>query len=139
MGQTKVVLDTNVLISALGWKGHPREIFIQCLNKELDLIISPGQIEELLRVMEYPKFKFTKEQRETFISIILEIATIVETANQVNFIKEDPDDNLILETAIVGNVSYIISGDAHLLNLKTFVGIKIVTPNQFLETNLSSK
>ena len=52
----KVVLDTNIFISALGWKGKPRQIFQKCINDELELVTSPQQISELVRVMGYPKF-----------------------------------------------------------------------------------
>ena len=132
MGKTKVLLDTNILISALGWSGKPKVIFEKCLHGELELVTSPNQIEELKRVMNYQKFNFTEEQKATFISIILEMATIVEITDKIKVIVDDPDDNAILETAIVGNVQYLISGDPHLLKLKEFAKVKIVTASEFL-------
>jgi len=132
MGKTKVFLDTNILISALGWSGKPKVIFERCLHGELELVTSPNQIEELRKVMDYPKFNFTEEQKATFISIILEIATMVEITGIAKVIAEDPDDNAILETAIVGNVDYLISGDPHLLKLKEFAKVRIVTASEFL-------
>ncbi|MBS3123224.1 putative toxin-antitoxin system toxin component, PIN family [Candidatus Woesearchaeota archaeon] len=132
MGKTKVFLDTNILISALGWKGKPKVIFEKCLHGELVLVTSPNQIEELRRVMDYPKFNFTEEQKARFISIILEIATMVEITGKVKVIVDDPDDNAILETAVVGNVQYLVSGDPHLLKLKEFAKVKILTASEFL-------
>ena len=132
MGKTKVLLDTNILISALGWSGKPKVIFKKCLHGELELVTSPDQIEELKRVMDYPKFNFSEEQKATFISIILEMATMVEITGKVNVVVDDPDDNAILETAIVGNAQYLISGDPHLLKLKEFAKVKIVTASEFL-------
>jgi len=132
MGKTKVLLDTNILISALGWSGKPKVIFEKCLHGELELVTSPNQIDELKRVMDYPKFNFSEEQKATFISIILEIATMVEITGKVNVVVDDPDDNAILETAIVGNVQYLVSGDPHLLKLKEFAKVKIVTASEFL-------
>ena len=132
MGKTKVLLDTNILISALGWSGKPKVIFEKCLHGELVLVTSPNQIEELRRVMDYPKFNFTEEQKARFISIILEIATMVEITGKVKVIVDDPDDNAILETAIVGNANYLISGDPHLLKLKEFARVKIITASEFL-------
>src|SRR3989338_3594614 len=132
MGKTKVLLDTNILISALGWSGKPKVIFEKCLHEELELVTSSDQIDELKKAMDYPKFSFTQEQKATFIFIILEIATMVEITGKVNVIVDDPDDNAILETAIVGNVQYLISGDPHLLKLKEFAKIKIVTASEFL-------
>tara|TARA_Y100000310_G_C20430485_1_gene691227 strand:- start:47 stop:487 length:441 start_codon:yes stop_codon:yes gene_type:complete len=129
----KVVLDTNILISALGWKGKPREVFQKCINGELDLVISKEQIKELKRVMDYPKFTFSEEQKETFLSIILEFATLVKISSKLKIIKDDPDDDAILETGLVGDVDYIISGDPHLLKLNEFNNIKIVKVSEFLE------
>lgn len=132
MGKTKVFLDTNILISALGWKGKPRVIFEKCLHGELELVTSPNQIEELKRVMDYPKFNFTEEQKARFISIILGIAVMVEIPGKVKVVEEDPDDDVMVETAIVGNADYLISGDPHLLKLKEFAKVKIVTASEFL-------
>ncbi len=132
MGKTKVFLDTNILISALGWKGKPRVIFEKCLHRELELVTSPNQIEELKRVMDYPKFNFTEEQKARFLSVILEIAVMVEIPGKVKVVEEDPDDNAMLETAIVGKVDYLISGDPHLLKLNEFANVKIVTASEFL-------
>ncbi len=132
MGKTKVFLDTNILISALGWKGKPRVIFEKCLHGELELVTSLNQIQELKRVLDYPKFNFAEEQKVTFISIILEIARMVEIPGEVKVIVDDPDDDAMLETAIVGNVDYLISSDPHLLKLKEFAKVKIVTASEFL-------
>lgn len=132
MGQTKVFLDTNILISALGWNGKPRVIFEKCLHSELELVTSPNQIDELKRVMDYPKFNFTEEQKAKFISVILEIAVMVGIPGEVKVIVDDPDDDAMLETAVVGNVDYLISGDPHLLKLKEFAKVKIVTASEFL-------
>ena len=132
MGKTNVFLDTNILISALGWKGKPSVIFEKCLHGELELVTSPSQIEELKKVIDYPKFNFTEEQKARFISIILEIAVMVEIPGKVKVVEEDPDDNAMLETAIVGNVDYLISGDPHLLKLREYAKVKIVTASKFL-------
>lgn len=132
MGKTKVFLDSNILISALGWKGKPRVIFEKCLHGELALVTSPQQMAELQRVMDYPKFGFSEEQKSRFISIILEIAIIVEIPGKLKVVAEDPDDDAILETAIVGGAGYLISGDPHVLKLKEFAKVKIVTASEFL-------
>ena len=132
MGKTKVLLDSNIFISALGWKGKPRVIFEKCLHGELELVTSANQLDELMRVMDYPKFKFTEEQKQTMLGIITAIATVVEISNELKVIVDDPDDDVILETAVVGNVDYIVSGDPHLLKLMEFGRIKIVTANDFL-------
>jgi len=83
--------------------------------------------------MNYPKFTFTREQKKIFITLILEIAKLTEITGKIKVIEEDEDDNIIIETAEVGNADFIISGDEHLLKLKEYNKIKIVTASNFLE------
>ena len=135
MGKKKVVLDTNILISALGWKGKPRLIFEKVLNGELELILSDKQLEEIINVLNYPKFNFNDDQKSKFINILLEVSTLIKLNKIVDIIKEDPDDNIILTSAISGNADFIISGDEHLLNLKKFKNIKILSANNFISLN----
>lgn len=133
MGKKKIVLDTNILISSLGWKGNLRTIFNKVIDGEFELILSFEQLRELLRVLDYPKFKFTDKQKDRFLSILLEISTLVETKSKVDIVEEDPDDNIILEPANEMKIDYIISGDQHLLKLKKFKDTKIVTAKKFLD------
>lgn len=133
MGTTKATLDTNILVSALGWEGNPKLVFSKIVDNEVELIISYEQFSELSRVLNYSKFQFTEEQKSRFKSLIVEIAKFVESTEKLDVIKTDPDDNMIIETAIAGNADYIITGDPDLLNLKEFRGIKIITARAFLE------
>ena len=82
MGKKKVVLDTNILISTLGWKGKPREIFNRIIKGEFELMISTEQIEELSEAMNYPKLGFTEEQKLRFLTLVLEIANLIELLKQ---------------------------------------------------------
>ncbi len=132
MGQKKIVLDTNILISACGWEGKPKELFKKILNHEYELIISIEQIDELKRVLDYPRFDFTEDQKSKFLVILTLISTIIPLNQSINIIKEDPDDNIILETAIESEAEFLISGDPHLLNLKEYKTIKIMTVSDFL-------
>ena len=133
MGKKKIVLDTNILISALGWEGSSRIILSKVIDKEFELVISFKQLSELLRVMSYPKFKFTDGQKDGFLLILLKIATLTQTKTKVDVIKEDPDDNIILEPADEMKIDFIISGDEHLLMLKEFKKARIITAKEFLD------
>jgi len=133
MGKTKTTLDTNILISALGWEGNPKKVFDKVVNGEIELVISDEQFNELTETLDYPKFQFTEEQKDRFKSLVLELATFVKPVEKIAEIKNDPDDNIILEVAIAGNVEHIVSGDPDLLDLKEFRGIKIVTAREFLD------
>jgi len=133
VGKTRIVIDTNVLVSAFGWPGKPRQIFKQVLNGQFELIISEKQFTEIQRVLNYPKLKLTTQEQERFLDVLARTARMVETHNEVQIIKEDPPDNALLEAAIEHNARAIISGDQHLLKVKNFQNIKILTPAEFLD------
>jgi putative PIN family toxin of toxin-antitoxin system len=133
----KVVLDTNTLISGLLWDGNEAEIIEKAENKEIKLFISPKLIEELEGVLKREKFcKKLKGKEYTVdkaVSKIALIATLIEPTRKIDVIKEDPEDNRVLECAISAKVDVIISGDSHLLNLKAYLGIDIITASEFIK------
>ncbi len=136
MVKKKVVLDTNVLISSLlKSESKARDIYRLVLRREIELYTSAYLINELSRVLEYPKFKFEKLQKEVFLKNLTRVATIlVNPGLRIDLIKEDPPDNKFLECAVEAKVDYLISGDnKHLLPLKNFQGIKIISPSEFLK------
>ncbi len=133
MGKKKIIIDTNVLISAFGWEGKPKQIFERVLDEEFELIVSEKQLVEFKRVLEYPRLGFSDEQKAKFVEILLSIASIVETATSFNVIKEDPPDNMFLEAAFETEANFIISGNKHVLNVGKFGKTKIVKPAEFLE------
>jgi len=131
----KVVLDTNVLISSLlKPEGNARDIYRLALRGEIELYTSVDLINELSRVLEYPKFGFEKLQKEVFLKNLTRVAIILANPKlKINVIKEDPPDNKFLECAVEAKADYLISGDnKHLLPLKNFQGIKIINPGEFL-------
>lgn len=84
--------------------------------------------------MNYPKFQFTEEQKARFLTILLEVSTLVETRGTTKIIDEDPDDDIIIESALIGGADVIISGDKHLLKRGEYSGVRIVTASDFLDT-----
>ncbi len=132
MGTKRIVVDTNVLISAFGWSGKPRILFQQIVDGKYELILSEKQFLEMERVLSYPKFHLSSDEKQRFLDILGNIAYLVETHNDLSVIKEDPSDNMLLEAAVENGVGFIITGDNHLLKLKEYREIKIVTPAQFL-------
>lgn len=83
--------------------------------------------------MNYPRFNFNEEQKDRFIYLILEISSIVEISRTLMIIKDDPDDNITLETAVSGNADYLVSGDPHLLKLERFECINIIKVSDILK------
>jgi putative PIN family toxin of toxin-antitoxin system len=128
------VLDTNLLISAVGWKGKPRAILDLCIDNKLKLIESPQLIDEFIDVINRPKFSFIEPEVKIEIIIsIFDISEIIEPNIKLDIVKEDEKDNRALECALAGNCDYIISGDSHLLKLQEFEGIKIYNASKFLK------
>lgn len=98
---------------------------------DLELFISYEQFEELSKVLDYPTFDFTDKQKEAFTSLLSAITTLVEITTGVDKIKEDPQDNRILECAMVADADFIISGDEHLLSVKKLGRTKIKSAATF--------
>jgi putative PIN family toxin of toxin-antitoxin system len=134
VGKTKVTIDTNILVSGFGWKGNPHRVLDMVVRGEIELFTSREQFEELSRVLDYPKFEFSDKQKVGFKSLLSSVASFVETATELDIIKEDPTDNRILECAMVADVDFIVSGDEHLLSIKKFGRIEILTASEFLKS-----
>ena len=128
-----VVFDTNVLISALVGHGKPRRLVLRLLEKET-VVSSMQMLAELADVLSRGKFTEVKSsQVNSFLSKFARKVVVVTFKRRFKIVEEDPDDNIVLSTAYGGDARYIISGDKHLLKLKEFRGIEIVTVKEMLE------
>lgn len=129
----RITVDTNVLISALGWNGAAAAIIEMVLQSGLELCLSAQILSEFYRVVQYPKFGFSNEEIDGFIGRLLPNVVFVSPTQNIGAVPADPDDNKIIECAVAGKSSYIISGDKHLLHLREFEGIKILRASEFLQ------
>jgi putative PIN family toxin of toxin-antitoxin system len=129
----RIVVDTNVLISALGWNGAERRLIKHCTEGLFELVISSQLLKELERVLQYKKLKFEKEEQIEFLTLISKLALMVEPKETLDVISADPPDNRVVECACEGCAEIIISGDEHLLQLSEFRGIKIMRAPDFLK------
>jgi putative PIN family toxin of toxin-antitoxin system len=128
---TRVILDTNVLVSGLGWSGPPAAIVDAALAGELTLLTSPALIAELRRVLGYRKLATVFANPNTIASLVEKASVTVTTSSQLHVVDDD-SDNRVLEAALDGAADYIVSGDDDLLSLRTFQRIPILTPAAFL-------
>lgn len=131
----KITVDTNVLISATFWYGDSFRILERVENKEIELVLSSEILKEYEEVLGYDEIQEKVEGRnltmKQTVQKIQTMATLVLPSEKVNIIKDDPDDNAVLECALEGKVKYIITSDKHLLKLQEFKGMKILTPVEF--------
>lgn len=129
----KVVIDTNIYISAVLFGGNSEKIRKLAGEGKFELLISENILVEIAGVLKR-KFNWFDWQVSELIKDIRAITTLVTPVLSLSVIKEDEPDNRFLECAIEGKAQYIISGDKHHLQpLKEYQGIKILSPAQFLE------
>ncbi len=129
----KITADTNTLISATITKGNEFQLLKLPRFGKIQLILSPQILKEFKEVISRPKFGFSQEQINNALKQIINISSIVMPSVKINIIKDDAEDNKILECAVSGKVDYIVSGDSHLLKLKEYKGIKIVRTMEILK------
>jgi len=133
MGQKKVIIDTNVLISALGWGGTPYKIVDLGFSGVFRWIISKPIFQELLTALNYDKLDFiSKEEKMEFISAVSETAEFIEISKKFKLHFVDPDDVMFLECALEADADYLVTGNKHLLMLGKMGKTRIVTPARFL-------
>lgn len=134
----RVVLDANQYVSAL-LKPHssPARVIHLVHAGQVILLASPSIMDEVGRVLSYPKLKKlhrrSPQEIERFLGKLVKIAIVTPGKMAVSVIKADPSDDIYLACAVEGNADFIVSGDHHLTDLKVFRGIRIVNPAAFLK------
>jgi putative PIN family toxin of toxin-antitoxin system len=129
----RVVVDTNILVSALINRGKPIRLVLKLLE-EHTVILSRQMLAELADVLTRDKFAVKTSQVDRFLALLVRKSKIVTTNSRFKIISEDPDDDIVLNTAYTGKAQYIVTGDKHLLALEEFKRIKIVKVTQILES-----
>ena len=131
---TRLVIDTNVVVSALLFGGVPGKLVPLWKSGRIRALASKEMIEEYLRVLTYPKFELSEEEINYLLyQEILPYFEIVWTKPGPVIVEEDPSDDMFISCAEAGKANTIISGDQHLLALKSYGKVKILTPSQFLK------
>jgi len=129
----RVVFDVNVLISGVIWIGKPKLLIDAVVDGRMTLILSDEIMREFKTVIAREKFKLDEEKQAAITNFILNLGRIVRMKNRLRVVREDPKDDIIVNTAMDGRVDYIVSGDDHLLALKEFRGMRIVSVSEMLE------
>ena len=131
----RAVLDTNVVVSALLFRGTTGRLVSLWQDKKFVLLVSKAMMDECIRVFAYPKFHLTPKE----VTFLLEHQLIafsqpVIVRNVVPIIHADPSDDIFLACALAGKADFLVSGDKHLLTLKRYSKCRIVSVNKFLES-----
>ena len=127
----RTVFDTNVLGAAFVTEGICSKILIRGRKKQFHLIVCPIILQEFERVL-IKKFSATRNEARSALQIVSEaIHSVVRPSPLVQSVCRDPDDDAILACALEAGADYLVTGDVDLLELKTFKGIRIVTPRDF--------
>lgn len=111
----RVVLDTNVLVSAIISDGKPRELLRRGISKQFAIVTSKLLLKELGVVLRRPKFKTSGDEVNRIIIALMQTAEVVNVASKLRVVGDDPKDNMVIETAYDGRADMIVTGDSHLL------------------------
>jgi putative PIN family toxin of toxin-antitoxin system len=129
----RVVLDTNIFISAVLFSGRTSQLVKLWQEGRILVLMSPEVLKEYVKVLAYPKFKLAKQEIKSVIEQeLLPFVEPVRVSKATRVIAEDPSDDKFLALAIEGKANLVLSGDKHLLGLNEYGGIKIVTAEDFL-------
>lgn len=129
---TRVVADTNVYVSALMFGGLPGIFLDLALLESFTLVASAVLLDELDEKLRL-KFGIASQDTAAIRAKLESVAHTVQPACALDVVKDDPDDNRVLECACEGQADYIVSGDRHLLRIGSYKGIPIVTVRKFLD------
>lgn len=133
----KVVFDANVIVSAfISSRGAPRQIVDQWRAEVFEHLTSEAILQEVGRVLRYPKIatlhRLTETELREFLTLLREESTFVATTETLA-VSPDESDNRYLECAVAGGADYLVTGDKrHLLPLSEYRGVRIVSPTTFL-------
>jgi len=134
----RIVCDTNVIVSGLLWKGPPRQILARVEQDKNSLFTSRILLDELDRVLRYPKLTAILGKaglgRQDILRWLVRHATIVMPKPlDCVAVTADPSDDHVLACAVSASADVIISGDKHILDIRSFCGIPVLTASRFIQ------
>jgi putative PIN family toxin of toxin-antitoxin system len=129
----RVTADTNIIISALNFHGNPRKVIDLAADGSIRLFVSDAILDEVADVLARPKFGWPDDRIKRALVQMSHFMEHVEPTQRLDVVKDDPDDNRILECALASGSDYLISGDKHLLKLGKYGAVKIISPAEFVE------
>jgi putative PIN family toxin of toxin-antitoxin system len=130
----RIVFDTNALLSATLWEGSvAQKLLFKAIRSGIAICCSTDILSEYQRVLQRD-FDYSDEELIRIMEKVFSFVTLVTPTQKVHAVEEDPDDDKIIECAIAGSCGYVITYDKHLLKLREFRGIRVMTPEEALRT-----
>jgi uncharacterized protein len=131
----RVVFDTNVVASATFWRGAPFDCLVAWAGGRCEAVVSPPLLAEYHEIIAELLLEYADRPRVAWVDALTDAATLVFPAERARAATPDPNDEMILECAIAAEADAIVSGDKkHLLPLRRFRGIPILSPSDFLRS-----
>jgi len=132
----KVILDSTVLVSAFLTRGLAAELLTRC-RERARIYTAEDILQEVRRVLlekSYIRkhYRYSSADVEVFVNGFRENALLIEQLPDLHVVERDPKDDKILARAVAAGADYIVSRDLDLLGLKTYQGIQIVAPEDFI-------
>ena len=126
----RVVLDTNVVVSAAFFGGPPRRVVDAWIEGRVEVVVSPEIFDEYLRVCERLRATYPGTDYQPLLTAILAHGLLVPDADAEQAITADADDDKFMRCALAAGAA-VVSGDRHLLNADGWQGVEVVTPADF--------
>ena len=130
MTPLRIVLDSNVVISDFLFGGPPAHLIQYAVGGTVTFFTSLAILDEIRDVLQRPKFGLSPEQALSFVEEFHEVCRVVTPKESVKAVPADPDDNAVLECALEAAATVVVSGDSHLLDLRQWHGIRILSPSE---------
>ena len=134
------VMDTNVLVSGILWRGIPFQLLRWAEKNSLIIYTSLDIMTEVYRVLHYPKFQQYIDNQQAspgeLFTKIASLCTIIQVDEIVKGVCSDTDDEKFLSCALAANVEVLVSGDKHLLDLEKYQSVRILTAREFYQENI---
>ena len=128
-----IVVDTNIFVSSF-FGGNPKKVIDLWKNGEVRICVSNEIIDEYLEVLEKMGLR-DSEKKKQLLSLFRRSHFLIycSKTEKISVVENDPDDNKFIECAVALNAGIIVSGDSDLLDLKKYMGIRIMNPKDFLD------
>lgn len=129
----RAVLDTNTIVSGVGWGGPPGAVLDAALAGRFEIVTNSNLLDELRRVLNLPKLQEVVGDADELVKF-LALAAVLVTPTETVTISRDPDDDRLIEAALAANADVIVTSDQDLLTLGSIGQIQVLTPRVFVES-----